>query len=165
MTASAPKGALPRATRVDLAMLEDTLARDPSDVRAADALAGAYLAAGRPGFAVAILRSMDDAHGKAPRLTHRLAEAYERMGRMEDARSISELAMARCEGELGGVGVLPQSPVPGAPPCTESELASYVVHREALVTMSRWGVARFDDPRRAVAHRLARRVMRVAASR
>ncbi len=165
MTASAPRTTLPRETRGELATLEDALARDPRNVRAADALAGAYIAAGRPGFAVAILRSVDDAHGNTPRLTHRLAEAYERMGRVDDARSMADLALARCEGELGGVGVVAQSPAPGAPPCTESELASYAVHREALVTMTRWGVDRFDDPRRAVAHRLARRMMRVAASR
>jgi hypothetical protein len=133
-----------------LAELEDTASLARGDLDVARRLTTTYLRLGQPGLAIAAVRSAPSELGRDPMLTHRLSQAYEAVGRVEDALSTAQLARARCA-----------SP---AAACSPALLATFDMHAEALAMLQRWGV---QDPRRdsrtALAYRLAQRTARIAS--
>ena len=147
-----------------LASMEDRFSAHPADLHLARALADAYLEVGRPGLAVAALRAADPALLEDPALAHRLAQAYERSGRVLDALATADLALQRCGRALGSTEASTATPVPRFS-CSERTYAALDVHRTALSHMVRWGVADPDgDARTATAYRLATRSATVAAA-
>jgi hypothetical protein len=132
-----------------LAALEDAAALGRSDLDVARRLTTAYLRLGQPGLAIAAVRSAPPELGRDPLLTHRLSQAYEASGRVQDALSTAELAVARCAS-------------PGA--CNLATTAALDVHLSALSMLNRWGV---QDPRRdtrtALAYQIAQRTARIAS--
>lgn len=166
MTAADPVAALdPDAPSTHaLAALEDDFAAHPNDLRLARALATSYLDAGRPGLAVAALRTGDPAMLEDPMLAHRLAQAYERSGRVLDALATADLALQRCGRALGSEDASTATPVPRFG-CSERTYAALDVHRSALEHMVRWGVAEpVGDVRTATAYRLATRSATMAVA-
>jgi hypothetical protein len=133
-----------------LAELEDTASLARGDLEVARRLTTTYLRLGQPGLAIATVRSAPAELGRDPMLTHRLSQAYEAVGRVEDALSTAQLARARCA-----------SP---ASVCAPALLATFEMHAEALAMLQRWGV---QEPRRdsrtALAYRLAQRTARIAS--
>jgi len=147
-----------------LASLEDDFAAHPADLRLARALADSYLEVGRPGLAVAALRSADPALLEDPMLAHRLAQAYERSGRVLDALATADLALQRCGRALGSDTASTATPVPRFD-CSERTYAALDVHHSALSYMVRWGVAEpLGDARAATAYRLATRSATIAVA-
>lgn len=132
-----------------LSELEDEAAAARGDLDVARKLTTAYLRLGYPGLAIATLRSAPPELARDSLLTHRLAQAYEASGRVEDARNTAQLALARCTPRSG---------------CPQATAATLEMHIEALTMLQRWGV---QDPRRdtrtALAYRLARRTARIAS--
>lgn len=163
LTAADPVSALDPASEDTrhLAVLEDAFAADRSDPVLARQLAEHYLEIDRPGLAIAIIRSADPELLEDPLLAHRLAQAYEKSGRMLDALATAELALARCGRSLGSGGSV--TPVPTFE-CSERHYAILDMHRTALVHLVDWGVAEPDaDTRTRVAYDLALRRARVAS--
>ena len=144
----------------ELARLEDQVAHAPSDPTRVRRLAEAYLDLRRPGLAVAVLRAADPALLEEPTIAHRLAEAYERSGRVEDALATADLALRRCARALG---TRPSStPVPRHG-CDARAHAVLSVHRDALAHLVAWGVDRpLEDSRTADAYARATRRARLA---
>jgi hypothetical protein len=164
LTAAEPVAALdPGADETrHLAILEDAFAQDRSDPVLARELAERYLEIEQPGLAVATIRAADPALLEDPLLAHRLAQAYEKSGRVLDAMATADLALARCARSLGAAGVS-GTPVPRYN-CSERHYAVLDMHRTALVHMVQWGVAEPDhDARARVAYDLALRRARVAS--
>jgi hypothetical protein len=148
----------------ELAALEDAFARDRGDLSSARALADRYLRLKRPQLAIAIVRAAEPELLQDPGLSHHLARAYEASGRVLDALTTAHLAYARCARVLGSSDASTVTPVP-AYGCSERELASLRVHREALIHMAQWGVQHPDrDHRTQMAYQLAQRRVRVASS-
>ena len=145
----------------DLAHLEDAFARDPHDVNLARGLATAYLEMDRPGLAISIVKAahvelLDDAQ-----LLHRLAQAYERTGRLRDANQTAELALDLCARSLGTGAVAPVTPVPRFE-CSERVYAALDLHAGALARMVRMGVTdSAHDARVATAYAMASRTVHV----
>jgi hypothetical protein len=147
----------------ELATLEDAFAAHPNDLALARQLASSYLDVGRPGLAVAALRSSDPVLLEDPMLAHRLAQAYERSGRVPDALATADLALQRCARALGSDDASTVTPVPRFG-CSERTYAALDAHRTALDHMVRWGVAEpATDARTATAYRLATRSATFAA--
>lgn len=165
LSAADPVAALdPRAPSTHaLAQLEDAFAANSGDLQLARELATSYLDVGRPGLAVAALRSADPALLEDPMLAHRLAQAYERSGRVLDALATADLALQRCGRALGSEDASMATPVPRFD-CSERTYAALDVHKAALAHMVRWGVAEpLTDTRTAIAYRLATRSATFAA--
>jgi len=160
-----PAAALEPRTRSDLAILEDSLAHDPHDRATANNLASRYLRLGRPGLAIAALRTVDPALLRDdPLLQHRLASAYEQSGRVLDAFYTSELALSLCGRSVGSAQSSAVTPVPELD-CSEREYAMLEMHRSALHHMVRWGVADPSrDTRSRTAYGLAVRTARLASA-
>jgi len=152
-----------RATH-QLAGLENDLARDPGNVEVAQSLAEAYLLVGRPRLVIAALRSPELDLRQAPMLAHRLAQAYEDVGRFEDALATAELALARCARSLGSsrAGVVTSVPAFG---CTARDHVVLETHRSALDHMVRLGVEDPSDPRARLAYERALRRASIASAR
>lgn len=149
----------------ELARMEDAFALDSDDVVLARRLAETYLDLQRPGLAIATLRSGDPALLEHPVVAHRLAQAYEQSGRVEDALATSDLALARCARSLGTSDAPSGTAVPRFS-CDGHQHAVLRMHREALRRMVEWGVARpATDPRARLAYELASRRARIALSR
>lgn len=127
----------------ELTHLEDRFATHRGDPSLAEELADAYLRMDRPELAVAALSAADPEVLESPAVAHRLARAYERTGRLEDALSTAELALARCGRALGVGSSSEATPVP-AHGCSERTYAALDVHQAALSRMHAWGVT---DPR------------------
>jgi hypothetical protein len=143
-----------------LAYLEDTSARDRSNVGVLVALADAYIEHGYPALAVAAIRDAAPVVIEEPRVTHQLARAYEQEGRLLDALATADLALARC-GRVVGAQAL-ETEVPRFA-CNERTLAKLDTHKSALERMVRWGVVDpRQDPRTQRAYDLALRRARVA---
>ncbi len=144
----------------ELARLEDRVAHEPDDPIGVRRLAEAYLDMHRPGLAVAVLRAADPAILERPTIAHRLAEAYERSGRVADALATADLALRRCARALG---TRPSAtPVP-LHVCDARAHAVLSVHRDALAHLVAWGVDRpSQDPRTADAYARATRRARLA---
>lgn len=132
-----------------LGYLEDQAAHARGNLDVARRLATTYLRLGQPGLAIATVRAAPPELARDALLTHRLSQAYEASGRVEDALSTAQLALARCS----GVGA-----------CTHATVATLETHVEALTMLQRWGV---QEPRRdtrtALAYRLAQRTARIAS--
>jgi len=164
MTASEPVAALdPHAlgTR-HLRALEDRFAREPGDHDLALRLAEAYLERDRPELAITALRAADARVLDAPDVVHRLSQAYEAMGRLDEAESAAERAYALCERAVDWADGELTVPPP-LHPCTAQVLAVLDVHRVAVHHLLGFGV---HDPRHdgrtRLAYDLAMRRARVA---
>ena len=142
-----------------LSQLEDAASGARSDLALTQRLAAAYLRLGHPGLAITAVRAAPPEVVRDPLLTHRLAQAYEASGRVEDALGTAELALARCRCSA------PQDEsCDPASQCSASTFAALTMHQDALMMLVRWGVS---DPRRdtrtALAYRLAQRTARIAS--
>ena len=123
------------ATR-ELAMLEDEFARDRGDVLMARHLASRYLELDRPGLAIAILNAGEPRVLQDPTVTHRLAQAYEATGRLDDALATAELAHSRCGRYLGTTENGAVTPLPRHR-CDFRDYAMLEMHRNALRHITR----------------------------
>lgn len=132
---------------VALGELEDEAAHARGNLDVARRLATTYLRLGQPGLAIATVRAAPPELARDALLTHRLSQAYEASGRVEDALGTAQLALARC----------------GAA-CAPATVATLETHVEALTMLQRWGV---QEPRRdtrtGLAYRLAQRTARIAS--
>jgi hypothetical protein len=100
-----------------------------------------------------------------PLTAHRLAQAYEQSGRLNDALATANVALARCSRTLGTDEVQASvTPVPRFD-CSERTYAALEMHQSALDRMSHWGVTdpTHDLNRAARAYQLATRSARVAS--
>jgi len=148
----------------ELAMLEDEFARDRGDVLMARHLSSRYLELDRPGLAIAALSAADAAVLEDPSVAHRLAQAYESTGRLDDALATAELAVARCGRYLGTADSSTATPVPRHR-CDARDYAILDMHRTALSHMVRWDVADpARDSRRQMAYDLAMRRASIASA-
>jgi hypothetical protein len=156
LSASRPRAVHPQGQDVHdlsdvmaLAELEDAAAVARGDLEVARRLSTTYLRLGQPGLAIATVRRAPSELARDPLLTHRLSQAYEASGRVEDALNTAQLALARCVG--------PSS-------CSPSTSAALEVHIEALTMLRRWGVQEPKrDVRTGLAYRLAQRTARIAS--
>jgi hypothetical protein len=132
-----------------LAELEDAASQSRGNLELVRTLATTYLRLGQAGLAIAAIRNAPPEQARDALLTHRLSQAYEASGRVEDALSTALLASARCTGDHT---------------CSPSTAAALEMHAEALATLMRWGV---QDPRHdartGLAYRLAQRTARIAS--
>lgn len=156
--ATAPASGTPALAALgDFAALEDEVALHPDNEAAVEALAKRYLELNEGGLAARVLARMPSIETK-PRLLHRLAEAYARMGRIDDGLGTARLARRLCE----------RPRTIGAPSADESCSARLFVAIEtqerALNLAVRWGVNDPKDPRIGIAYRHARLKARVAAN-
>ncbi len=151
------------ATR-SLVTLEDRFAHDHADTALAEELADAYLDLDRPALAVATLTRADAEVLADPGVAHRLARAFERTARVEDALSTAEVALARCGRSLGSEGASSVTAIPERE-CTERLYAALEMHRDALARMHAWGVTDpRTDPRTSRAYGLAVRAARIMSA-
>jgi tetratricopeptide (TPR) repeat protein len=163
VTLAEPAAALDPADRStdELAALEDAYAADRADPALAAALADHYLALRQPQLAVAALGASAPALREDPTILHRLAQAYEETGRIDDALATARLARARCARALGTDGASALTPVP-AHGCSERTYAALDMHAQALSHMVRWGVTDVQrDPRARRAYVMAVRSARI----
>jgi tetratricopeptide (TPR) repeat protein len=132
-----------------LSELEDAAALSRNNLDVARRLSTQYLRLGQPGLAIAAVRSATPELARDAVLTHRLSQAYEASGRVDDALNTAQLALARCTPRSG---------------CALGIAATLEMHVEALTMLQRWGV---QEPRRdtrtALAYRLAQRTARIAS--
>jgi tetratricopeptide (TPR) repeat protein len=135
-----------------LAELEDAAGQSRGDLDLTRRLATTYLRLGQAGLAIAAVRSAPPELARDALLTHRLSQAYEASGRVDDALSTAQLARARC-----------RTPA-GTSVCSLSTQAAIDMHEEALAMLVRWGVQEpRHDTRTALAYRLAQRTARIAS--
>lgn len=133
-----------------LAELEDNASLARGDLELTRRLATTYLRLGQPGLVIAAVRSAPPELGRDALLTHRLSQAYEASGRVDDALNTAQLARARC--------ALPSAS------CSPATMAALDMHAEALAMLLRWGVQEpRHDTRTALAYRLAQRTARIAS--
>jgi len=145
-----------------LAALEDAAAQHPDDAVFARELAEFYLELHRPGLAVAALSAVDESVREHPMVAHRLAQAYEASGRLGDAESTAQLALARCARSLG-TSDAPSGPLSPRHTCRARDHALLEMHVAALGQMVAWGVEDpRTDPRARLAHDLSERRARIA---
>lgn len=158
--AHAPAAVISKPERVHLAQLEDAFGRDPQSLSALLALSEAYLDSAHPQLAVALVRSATPDLLVEPAVTHQLATAYERSGRLLDALATADLALARCARVLGAGAQLSEVPRYA---CSERTFAALETHKSALERMVRWGIVDPRvDPRAQRAYDLALRRARIA---
>jgi hypothetical protein len=147
-----------------LRLLEDRFAHDHGNAALAQDLADAYLDLDRPEFAVATLTAAEPDVMTDPGVEHRLARAYERMGRVADAYNTAEVALAQCGRVLGTDEGSSVTPIP-ARGCTERLYAALTMHRDALARMQAWGVTDpRTDPRAPRAYAFAVRAVRIVSA-
>ncbi|MBZ0121283.1 MAG: hypothetical protein K8H88_30080 [Sandaracinaceae bacterium] len=162
MTLAEPAAALdPRSLDTEeLARLEDTFASDRANPEVARELADQYLRLSQPALAVSALSSTPPEVREDPAVLHRLAQAYEETGRMEDAVETAHLALARCGRSLGTADASSLTPAPRFE-CSERTYAALAMHATALSYMARWGVTDVQhDTRALTAYSLAVRSAR-----
>jgi hypothetical protein len=142
-----------------LSQLEDAASAARGDLTLTQRLAATYLRLGHPGLAITAVRAAPPEVGRDPVLTHRLAQAYEASGRVEDALGTAELALARCK-----CVVAQELSCEQAARCSASTIAALEMHQDALTMLLRWGVSDpRHDTRTALAYRLAQRTARIAS--
>ena len=118
----------------------------------------------QPALAVTALSSADPEVREDPAVLHRLAQAYEETGRMEDALATADLAVARCGRSLGSADSSELTPAPRFG-CSERTYAALSMHASALGHLVRMGVSDVqNDPRALTAYALAVRSARVATA-
>src|SRR5262249_35030236 len=118
----------------ELADLEDAASLHHHDLDLTRRLAATYLRLGQPGLTIAAVRGAPPELARDPMLTHRLSQAYEASGRVEDALGTAQLARARCAAASDGRTA-----------CSAATQAALEMHEEALAMLQRWGV---QEPRR-----------------
>lgn len=151
----------PAAELDELARLEDAFAADRSDPVIARELADAYLSFDAPRQAVNVLSNSTSSVREDPAILHRLAMAYEELGRMDDAVATARLARARCARSIGTADASSVTPVPEHE-CSERTYAALDMHANALDHMARWGVTDVQhDDRARQAYVLAVRSARI----
>ena len=147
----------------ELAALEDAFAAAHDDLEGARRLSAEYLRLGQPALAIGVVRSASPALATDPMLTHRLAQAYEAVGRLEDALATASVARARCSRAIGSADTS-FAAAPARFSCTPGALVALEQHEQALDQMLRWGVSDpRHDPRARLAHGLAERRARIAS--
>ncbi len=147
---------------VRLATLEDAFARSRTDATLARELAETYLEQNRAEQAIVALRRAEPEVLEHPMVAHRLAQAYESVGRLRDAFSTAQLAYARCARSIGTVDAPSGTPIPRYL-CDERDHVILHIHRVALARMMQWGVTDpRKDPRSRLAYDAATRRARVA---
>ena len=166
LTSRSPRAALaPHAdATAELAALEDAYALAHDDLALARRLSSAYLRLQQPALAIGVVRGVSPELVADPMLTHQLAQAYEAVGRLDDAVATAAVAHARCLRAVGSSRVAAAS----APPrfgCSPAALVALEQHAQALSYMLRWGVTDSrTDPRARTARRLAERRVRIASA-
>lgn len=166
LTFRAPEAVLQPASGLthELAELEDAFAARHDDLALAQRLSAAYLKLGEPGLAIGVVRAVSPEFVTDPVLTHRLAQAYEAVGRLDDALATAAVAHARC---LRAVGSSQLTTTTAAPPrfrCSQAALVALEQHEHALAQMLRWGVTDSRrDPRARAARSMAERRARIAS--
>lgn len=165
-TLAEPAAALdPAAYPTDeLAALEDAYAADRGSPGLARELADHYLAMHQPQLAVSALGASTPEVREDPAVLHRLAQAYEDTGRMDDAYHTALLARARCGRALGTEDSSSVTPVPRHA-CSERTFAALDMHANALSHLRRWGVTDVEnDPRGRRAYAMAVRSARLLSA-
>ena len=154
----------PGVATPELGVLEDRLALEPGNPEIARRLAAQYLSLEQPALVLGVVRAVRPEFVTDPLLTHRIAQAYEALGRLDDAAVTASVAKARCLRAIGSeqVGVAAE---PTQLRCSPAALLALEQHEHALLQMLRWGVSdpRNDD-RAVAAHDLAERRARIASS-
>jgi tetratricopeptide (TPR) repeat protein len=151
------------ATR-ELASLEDGYAADRANPELARQLADHYLTLRQPQLAVAALGAASPEVRNDPAILHRLAQAYEETGRVDDALNTAQLALARCGRAIGAADASQLTPVPEHG-CSERTYAALEMHAGALAHMARWGVTDVqNDPRARTAYVMAVRNARILSA-
>lgn len=152
------------ASTAELATLEDAFAADRESTELARTLADHYLALRAPQLAVATLSAAAPQVREDPAILHRLAQAYEETGRMDDALATADLAVARCARALGTADSSDVTPLP-THACSERTYAALEMHATALGHLVRWGVTDVQhDPRARTAYALAVRNARILSA-
>jgi hypothetical protein len=147
----------------ELAELEDAFAAAHDDLALAQRLSASYLRLGEPALAIGVVRSVTPDLVTDPILTHRLAQGYEAVGRLDDAVATAAVAHARCLRAVGSSEALAAS-APAGFACSPAALVALEQHAQALSHMLRWGVTDpVSDPRARQARRLAERRVRIAS--
>jgi hypothetical protein len=165
LTAKAPLAALPieAGASAELSRLEDAFAAAHDDVQVARQLAQQYLRFGQPALAIGVVRAASPELVADPILTHRLAQAYEAIGRLDDAAATASVARARCLRAIGSSEAMPLSDPPRFG-CSAAALVAFEQHEAGLLQMMRMGVTDpRHDPRARVARRVAERRARIAS--
>jgi predicted Zn-dependent protease len=148
----------------ELGELEDAYAADRGSPELAGRLADQYIALRSPQLAVAALSAAAPEVRQDPAILHRLAQAYEETGRMDDAVATARLALARCARALGTAGASDLTPAPRHA-CSERTYAALDMHANALAHLQRWGVTDVHrDPRARTAYALAIRSARIVSA-
>lgn len=148
----------------ELAQLEDAFAADRGNAGLAARLADHYVDLRSPQLAVAALGASTPEVRRDPAILHRLAQAYEETGRVEDALGTARLALARCARAIGTSRASELTPVP-THDCTERTYAALDMHASALAHMVRWGVTDPQTDRRTpTAYALAVRSARILSA-
>jgi len=166
LTAREPEALLQPGTHVssELAALEDQLAAEPGNPEIARRLASEYLRLDEPALALGVVRAVRPELVADPVLTDRLSQAYEALGRLDDAAVTASVARARCLRAVGSTEAA-ATVEPSAVRCTAATLVALEQHEHALLQMVRWGVTDpRTDARAAAAHDLAVRRARIASS-
>jgi hypothetical protein len=164
LTSRAPEAVLdPHTDTSELAELEDAFAAAHDDIALAQRLSASYLSLGEPALAIGVVRSVAPELVTDPILTHRLAQAYEAVGRLDDAVVTAAVAHARCLRAVGSSSALTVVNPPRFG-CSPAALVVLEQHAQALTHMLRWGVSDpRNDPRAREARRLAERRVRIAS--
>ena len=97
-------------------------------------LAASYLRLGEPALAIGVVRSVSPELVTDPILTHRLAQAYEAVGRLDDAAATAAVARARCLRAIGSSDALATA-APARFDCSPSALVTLEQHEQALTQM------------------------------
>jgi hypothetical protein len=166
LTAKSPEPALMPDTETvrELSRLEDAFAAGHDDIQTARRLAAEYLRLAQPALAIGVVRAASPELIADPILTHRLAQAYEAVGRVDDALATAAVARARCLRAIGSS----EASLTSSPPrfdCSAATLVALEQHQQALAQMLRWGVTDpRRDPRARVARGLAERRAHIASA-
>jgi hypothetical protein len=165
LAAEAPKAAYDpgsSATR-ELSALEDRFAIAHDDLGVARQLAAEYLRRDAPALAIGVVHAASPELVTDPLLTHRLAQAYEAVGRLDDALATASVARTRCLRSVGSDDIAP--PESSARySCSPAALVALEQHEQALTQMVLWGVSDpRRDPRARVARGLAERKAKIAS--
>lgn len=165
LTSREPQAALDPASPAtqELAALEDAFASARGDLPLARKLAATYLRLDAPVLAIGVVRAVSPELVTDPILTHRLAQAYEAEGRLDDAVATAAVALSRCRRAVGSAQAA-ASATPAAFSCSPSALVAMEQHEQALAQMLRWGVSDpTRDPRARIARGMAERRARIAS--
>jgi hypothetical protein len=147
----------------DLSALEDAYAERRDDLPVVRRLAAEYLRLDQAALAIGVVRGASPELAQDPILTHRLAQAYEAVGRLDDALVTVEVARARCSRAVGSTDAALLG-APASMPCSPATLVALEQHGQALLQMLRWGVTDpRNDPRAPLARGLSQRRARIAS--